>query len=121
VHPTGQFVYVTSFGDGHGNNSGYVFAFTIDGATGALTAIPGSPFPAGEGPWSATVDATGRFLYVANAFSLGRSEISAYTIDATTGALAAVPGSSFPGWGVSGVAATAGPAPPLSSDRVMKK
>ena len=101
------FVYVANSGS---NN---VSAYTIDGATGALTAVPGSPFPADAGPFSVTVDPTGQFLYVAN-LNPSSNNVSAYTIDGATGALTTVPGSPFPaGTSPRGIAATAGPAPPL--------
>ena len=41
-------------------------------------------FTAGTGPGSVTVDPTGKFAYVANC---GSDDVSAYTIDSTTGAL----------------------------------
>jgi DNA-binding beta-propeller fold protein YncE len=90
VDPTGKFAYVS-----FGNISGY----TINATTGALTPIPGSPFPAGGGPASqgigqVAVDPTGRFAYVANESDKG---VWGYTINATTGALTAIPGSPFPG------------------------
>ncbi|MBI3656077.1 MAG: beta-propeller fold lactonase family protein, partial [Acidobacteria bacterium] len=81
------FAYVAN----HGSNN--VSGYTINGATGALTAVPGSPFSAGSHPISVTVDPTGQFAYVANQFS---DNVSAYTIDGTTGALTPVDGSPFP-------------------------
>src|SRR5262249_3099920 len=83
------------------SNAGCVFgnvsAYTIDGTTGALTPVAGSPFPAGMGPISVTVDPTGQFAYVANRGSdFELSDVSAYTIDGTTGALTPVVGSPFP-------------------------
>jgi 6-phosphogluconolactonase (cycloisomerase 2 family) len=62
--------------------------------TGALTVVPGSPFLAGRNARSVTVDPTGAFAYVGN---WGSSDVSAYTINATTGALTAVTGSPFAG------------------------
>jgi 6-phosphogluconolactonase (cycloisomerase 2 family) len=70
---------------------GNVSAYSIDGTSGALSQIPGSPFPAGISPFWVTLDPTGRFAYVAN---LG-GNISAYSVNATTGALSPVPGSPF--------------------------
>jgi 6-phosphogluconolactonase len=91
VDPTGKFVYVVNYDNvpALGNISAYI----INGATGALTAVPGSPFPAGFLPYSVTIDSTGHFAYVANA---GSNNVSAYTIVATTGALTAIPSSPFP-------------------------
>ena len=39
---------------------------------------------AGSGPFSVSVDPSGKFAYVANS---GSNDVSAYTINATTGAL----------------------------------
>jgi 6-phosphogluconolactonase len=86
------FVYVASPGQ-----PGNVSAYTIDVTTGALTPVPGSPFPAGLNSRSVAVDPTGHFAYVVNGGSgLDTSgSISAYTIDPETGALTQVPGSPF--------------------------
>src|SRR5260370_12829529 len=84
---TAGFAYVANV------RSGDVSAYTIDGATGALMEVDGSPFPAGSGPWSVTVDPTGQFAYVANG---GSNNVSAYSIDGTTGALTEIDGSPFP-------------------------
>jgi DNA-binding beta-propeller fold protein YncE len=91
VDPTGKFVYVVNYDNVP--DLGNISAYTINGATGALTAVPGSPFPAGFLSHSVTIDSTGHFAYVANA---GSNNVSAYTIDGTTGALTAIPGSPFP-------------------------
>ena len=87
---TAGFAYVANF------RSGDVSAYTIDGATGALMEVDGSPFPAGSGPWSVTVDPAGRFAYVANQVSFPLpGNVSAFAIDGTTGALTPVAGSPF--------------------------
>lgn len=75
---------------------GNVLAYTID-STGALTPVAGSPFPAVSGstntyPYQLAVDSSGKFLYVDLMFS---NQIAAFSIDSTTGALTAVPGSPF--------------------------
>lgn len=67
-------------------------AYAIDPTTGALGAVAGSPFAAGAGPYSVTVDPGGRFVYAANSNS---HNVSAYAIDATTGTLGALAGSPF--------------------------
>jgi 6-phosphogluconolactonase len=80
---------------------GTVSAFSIDPNTGGLTSVAGSPFQAGTGsaltstttePNSVTTDPSDKFLYVANAYS---NDISAFTINPSTGALTPVPGSPF--------------------------
>ena len=79
------FVYVANFA---GNN---VSAYTINDSTGALSEIAGSPFAAGIGPTSVAVDPSGKFAYVTNGGSLNFTDtISAYAINATTGALTSV-------------------------------
>ncbi|HBE76544.1 MAG TPA: hypothetical protein DDW65_01995 [Firmicutes bacterium] len=88
--PNGKFIYVAN------KNSGNISAYTINTTTGALSPILGSPFPAGAGPISVTVDPNGKYLYVANSGDgINPGEISAYTIDSTTGALALISGSPF--------------------------
>ncbi len=90
VDPSGRFAYVANSG------SSDVSAYTIDSTTGALTSVAGSPFTAGTTPFSVTVDPSGRFAYVANLGSGSVSgNVSAYTIDRSTGALSPVPGSPF--------------------------
>jgi 6-phosphogluconolactonase len=79
-----QFAYVANA------TSNNVSGYTINATTGALTAIAGSPFPAGSFPFSVAVDPTGKFAYVANSSS---NNVSGYTINATTGALTAIAGS----------------------------
>lgn len=85
-----------------GNVAGFVYAvnrqsnnltgYEIDTTTRALTAIPGSPFAAGDEPVAITVNPNDRFLYVPNASS---RNVSAYSIDHATGALSAVAGSPY--------------------------
>ncbi len=100
---TAGFAYVAN------NSSKNVSAYTIDGTTGALTPVVGSPFPAGLFPISVAVDPTGQFAYVANSNS---SNVSAYSIDGTSGALTEIDGSPFSaGAGPLSVTTTAGPHP----------
>ena len=78
--------------------SGSVAGYFIDEATGSLTAVPGSPFPAGMVPGGLAVDRKGRFVFTANQGSSSNNyagTVSAFTIDANTGALIPVPGSPF--------------------------
>jgi DNA-binding beta-propeller fold protein YncE len=86
VHPSGKFLYVTNI------TSNNVSTYAIDPNSGVLTQITGSPFPAGTGADSVSIEPLGKFGYVANAYS---SNISAYAIDPATGALNAVGGSPF--------------------------
>lgn len=73
--------------------SNQVAGYSIDGTSGALTPLAGSPFPAGVEPLSAAVSAPGGFLYVANN---GSNNLSVYSIDQSSGALTPVSGSPFP-------------------------
>jgi 6-phosphogluconolactonase (cycloisomerase 2 family) len=85
IDPAGKFLYGAT-------SSNSVAAFAINAGTGALTAVPGSPFATGgtfSGP--IVIDARSRFLYIANL--TGSSSISGYTINSSTGALTPVPGS----------------------------
>ncbi len=58
---------------------------------GVPTAVS-APVMAGTGPQSVTVDPSGGFAYVANQ---GSHDVSAFSINATIGALTAVAGSPF--------------------------
>jgi 6-phosphogluconolactonase len=89
VDPSGQFVFVTHAVPGE------VSAYALNARTGALTFIDcgGGPecsvvkprfFAAGWGAWSVAIDPSGQFAYVVNYLS---SDVSAYTINARTGAL----------------------------------
>ena len=66
-----------------------VSAFAVNSTTGALTAVPGSPFPAGTDPQALALlnylNSGTYVLYVANAGS--DNNVSAYNIDEVTGAL----------------------------------
>jgi 6-phosphogluconolactonase len=88
VDPLGKFVYVSST-----RPSPEITAYTINASTGALTAISGSPFAAGDGPGQLAVDPSGKFLYEANEY--GPGGVFAFTINVTTGALTQVAGSPF--------------------------
>jgi len=82
-----RFAYVADVGD-----ADVVSGFTIDPLMGGLTAVPGSPFPAGSIALGAAVDPWERFAYVTNQ---GDNDVSAYTIDPSTGSLTAISGSPF--------------------------
>lgn len=90
VDPSGKFLYAVNLNaqqvDSTPSTTGAVSAFTI-GVDGALTQVSGSPFPGGLQPVSVAVDPSGKFAYVANFFS---HDVSAYSIDSTTGALTSI-------------------------------
>jgi len=73
-------------------NTSDVSVFAINGTTGALAEIAGSPFPAGSGAYEVEIDPTGKFVYVANIYS---ENISVFSRNASTGALAEIAGSPF--------------------------
>lgn len=79
---SGSFVYTALY-----NTSGLA-AFAINSKTGALTPVPGSPFPTGANPGYLAL--AGNFLYVVNEYD---GNVSGFAINPTTGALTAVPGS----------------------------
>jgi 6-phosphogluconolactonase len=85
VDPSGKFVYVTLV------QSSQVAGFSITTPSGALTPVPGSPFPAGNGPLTLTT--VNEFLYVSN---LMDGTLSGYTIDSTSGMLTPLANSPFP-------------------------
>ena len=83
------FVYVANQG------SANVSAYTINATTGALSAIAGSPFASGNAPRILTVDPSGRFVYVGSGNLSDSGSVSAYTINAATGALSEIAGSPY--------------------------
>jgi 6-phosphogluconolactonase (cycloisomerase 2 family) len=92
VVPSGKFMYVAD------NGSTDVSAFTIDANTGALAPLAGTPYAAGINPTSVATDPSGTFLYVASgnaAGTPGAYYVSGFVIDANTGALTPIPGSSL--------------------------
>ncbi len=60
-------------------NSDTVSVYSIDGSTGALTAV--NSVSAGANPFSIAITPNGKFAYVANA-----STLSTFSLDAITGA-----------------------------------
>jgi 6-phosphogluconolactonase (cycloisomerase 2 family) len=103
IDPTGKFLYAANA------TSNDVSAYTIAAATGVLSQVTGSPFPlpatAGV-PQSIAVDPATKFVFVG---SSAAPNISAFTINAATGALAGVVGSPFadPGGSNYGIAVDA--------------
>jgi 6-phosphogluconolactonase len=90
VSPNGAFAFVANLGS---NN---VSVFTINAGTGALTAVAGSPFVVGTNPTGVTVSPDGLVAFVTNGVSSGVStDVSAFTVNPTSGVLTPVPGSPF--------------------------
>ncbi len=94
IDPSGRFLYsanMTLVAAGNaGDNS--VSAYAVNLATGALTAVAGSPFAVGAGPWVLAIDPQAKFLYVANSVD---NTISVFAINSSTGVLTQVTGSPF--------------------------
>jgi 6-phosphogluconolactonase (cycloisomerase 2 family) len=92
VTPDGNFVIVANQGTSN------VSVFSLDATTGALTEVPGSPFPSGQQPGPVAIDPptlagpgpapSGKFVFVGDT---GGNSLSAYAID-SAGSLTPVPG-----------------------------
>jgi DNA-binding beta-propeller fold protein YncE len=91
--PAGKFVIAVS--NGSSTLFGLIAVFTLDGATGLLSAS-GTPSRTGADPSSLTLDPSGKFVYVADTAD---ATISAFTLNSTSGALSPVSGSPFPSGG----------------------
>lgn len=79
---------------GFGGNGSSVSVYAIDGDTGVITQVAGSPVNTGGiQPDSVTVDPTDRFVYIANT---GTNTVSGFTLDPDTGTLTPIPGSPWP-------------------------
>src|SRR5437763_9891801 len=91
----GKFLYVSNNND----SAGGISAYNIDFNTGALTPIPGSPFPtgsAGSFPGPSAMVVNNNFLYIALAGSANpNNEVLAFAIDQTTGILTPLASSPF--------------------------
>src|ERR1700691_5021445 len=86
-----EFVYTSNFGDDT------VSGFSVNSATGTLTKVKGSPFPAGDGPGPLTHSPNGHFLYLTILEqSLGGpcgndfAQLISYSIEPTSGTLSQV-------------------------------
>jgi len=84
VSPDGKHLYAA-----HSNNF-RIYGFDINGATGALSGIAGSPFTTtGQSPQELSVTPDGKSLYVAEVFG---QKVEGFNINAATGALTQIPG-----------------------------
>lgn len=101
IDPAGRFLYVTNWGTA---SAGYVSAYTINRANGALTEVKGSPFAAAIFVDSIIVDPTGRFVYAGRwtGFpSYSTPTIYGYIVNQRSGALKPMHGSPFGAGGMS--------------------
>jgi 6-phosphogluconolactonase len=95
IDSTSGFLYIARSGA-----SGGLAVYTI-GTNGALRSVTGSPFAAGNGPFSVVLDSTGKYAYAGNRTD---SNISGYSIG-TGGVLTALAGSPYAtGTGVNSLA-----------------
>ena len=89
----GHFVYKAGTPYG-GSSEQYIYGSSINGATGALTAIPSAPFSAGDSVQALAAHPSGNFVYAATTGSSG-SHVVAFSVDAATGGLTPVAGSPY--------------------------
>jgi 6-phosphogluconolactonase (cycloisomerase 2 family) len=90
VHPSGDYVYVTA-------QSNWVYAFHVQ-SNGSLAAVPGSPFTTVSKPQALAIDPQGKYLFVSSypaTSTPSKSEVEAFSINSTDGALTPVPGSPY--------------------------
>src|SRR5262249_29043856 len=95
IDPASKFLYAGIASSFMGDST-EIMAFSI-GPTGALTAVPGSPFSAGRNPIALSIDRSGKYLYAGNNQD---STLSPFSIDPATGALSPMAGGpiSLGGW-----------------------
>jgi 6-phosphogluconolactonase len=91
-HPSGKFLYAGM----QVSTTSNVWAFSVDSSTGALSPVPGAPFPGqtftgGGGVNSIALHPGGNFLYVSGFFQ----GITGYSVDGASGVLTQLPGSPF--------------------------
>jgi hypothetical protein len=91
VVASGAYVYVAAYDSSVTPSAGYVFGFSV-GSGGVLTAVPGSPFAAGDQPSAIASDAGSAYVYVTDSV---RSDLLGYKVGAT-GALTTLSGSPYP-------------------------
>ncbi len=101
VHPNGKFLFVMGWANSANNYDAPVAVYAVNATTGALTEVPGSPFPGAGDAYNDyfATDPTGRFLYIAvgpsGASSGPPGILLAYSVNLTTGALSPLTGSPY--------------------------
>ncbi|VAX02196.1 hypothetical protein MNBD_GAMMA19-1874, partial [hydrothermal vent metagenome] len=85
-HPSGRFFYIALRFSGVG-------AYAFDPMNGAVSILPNSPYPAQERTRAVALTPSGHFLYALNSYV---STISAFKVDAQTGALSPLSGFPIP-------------------------
>ena len=100
IDPAGKFLFYGSSTLGTGVFEG-IGALGVNGSTGALSGVTGSPFPGDDAPFIVRVHPSGHFLYTENIDPTGANgitlqSVSGFPIDPNTGALTVpVPGSPY--------------------------
>src|ERR1700733_5747533 len=84
IDPIGKYLYVAVFSSDFSTAS--ALGFSIDSTTGALTPIPGTPFPLSNVTGTFSFHPSGNFLYMANS---NGSSIDTYSVDRSSGKLTA--------------------------------
>jgi 6-phosphogluconolactonase (cycloisomerase 2 family) len=79
----GNFLYVCNEGFAD-PAAASVSAFQVDQASGALTPVPGSPFPTGWGPQWVALHPSGQYLYTANSYG---NTMNIFGVNSSTGVL----------------------------------
>lgn len=105
---TQQYVYVSLPGSPPAAPSSLVSGLSKTGQTGALTAVPGSPFNDRLEGGLVAIDGQGKFLFILNPTS---DDISMFQINQASGAVSEVPGSPF---AVPSIGGNAAPSHPIS-------
>lgn len=86
--PSNQFLYVGTVTTGNGGSivGGEIQTYAIDAASGAVTPVAGSPFPAGAAAGCIDFEPTGKFGFTAVGVNNSTS-LESYSRDASTGRL----------------------------------
>ena len=97
--PAGNFLLgVQEIQDGSsGATDPHIYVFSIDTTSGFPTPVAGSPFTTTSAPFDFAISPNGKFVYVTGWDPVAQTvaPIEAYSIDSTTGALSALPGSPY--------------------------
>jgi PKD repeat protein len=107
VDSSGKYLYVFGTEAGTPDGASQIAAFAINQQTGVLSPLPSSPFTAGSqvAAVAMAADPTGHFAYVAgSSASTGSATLSAFAMNAESGALSELPGSPFSAGGAASYA-----------------
>lgn len=86
--PSGQFLYFSTYHvPSSGPPSAQAYGYAIDPVSGALTPVPGTPFPMSSASGTFSMHPSGTLLFMSNT---NGSSIDVYSIDSNTGALTAL-------------------------------